>query len=211
MKKVVTLILTLIFALSVFTGCSSAPDLTGVTQKFNEVSALFNETAALVDKNGWSTDEEMLKTHNAIADSLNEIKAILEDSEQSKDIDVETLTANLDAMLPVLNEYKAAVSVPYVTPLDLTALKEKYNEIADLHTKVSAVAEANGWLPDETLVASLDEIADTMDDCREILEDPTVLTGSDITQADVDDYTGLLNEFVLILTDLEPLVAVPAK
>ncbi|MPN24513.1 hypothetical protein SDC9_171912 [bioreactor metagenome] len=211
MKKLLVLMLTLVLALSVLAGCSSAPDLTGVTQKFNEVSDRFNEAAVLVEKNGWSTDEEMLKTHNSIADTLNEIKAAIEDPEQSKNIDVDKLTANLDEMLPMIDEYIAAVSVPYPAALDLTALKGKYNEIADLHTKVADNAKANGWLANETLVASLNEIADTMEISRQILEDPTVLDGGDITQADVDEYTGLLDQFIPILTDAQAIVAVPAN
>ncbi|MFA9380746.1 MAG: hypothetical protein ACERKO_06755, partial [Acetanaerobacterium sp.] len=186
-------------------------DLTGVTQKFNEVSDLFNETTTLLETNGWSTNEDMLQTHNSIADALNEIKAAIDDPEKSKNIDVDAVTANLDEMIPMLNDYKAAISVPYVTPLDLTVLEEKYNEIADLHTNVSADADANGWLTDETLVASLNEIADTMEICRSILDDPTLLDGADITQADVDEYAGLIDQFIPLLTDLQTAVAVPAN
>ena len=211
MKKVVSLMIALVFVISVFTGCSTGPDLTGVTQKFNEVSKLYAEVDTLVEKNGWSTDEEMLKTHNEIGDSLNGIKAIIEDPKQSKDIDVETLTANLDKMLPILNEYKSAVSVPYAAQLDLAALTDKYNVITALYTKVAADAEANGWLTDKMLVASLNEIADILEVSGQIIEDPTLFDGSNITQADVDEYTGLLNEFVSILTDFQAHVAVPAE
>ena len=112
MKKRSSIMLVFALVILIFTGCSDGPDLTGVNEKYNEVSALFNETTALFESNGWSDEPEMLSTHNSIADMLNEIKAILEDPEQSKNIDVDQLTVNLDEMIPMLNDYKNAVSVP---------------------------------------------------------------------------------------------------
>ncbi len=112
MKKLSSVMLMFALVILIFTGCSDGPDLTGVNEKYNEVSALFNETTTLFKSNGWSEDPEMLSTHNSIADMLNEIKTILEDPEQSKNIDVDQLTANLDDMIASLNDYKMAVSVP---------------------------------------------------------------------------------------------------
>lgn len=301
MKKILSVMLMLTLVLFIFTGCGGGPDLTGVNEKFNEVSALFNETAALLDSNGWSNDPEMLATHNSMADDLNEIKAIIEDPEQTKNMDVDEMIANLDAMIPALNDYKAAisvpavpvvdltgvkdkynevsavfneaatlantngwgndaemvsthnsiaedinrigaliedpeqspfidveqltadldemilmlndyrdaVSVPYGTSLDLTALSVAYNETADLYTKVTEQAVTNGWQDNETLTATLNDISATLDDCYKILEDPSVLEGSDMTQADIDDYEGLIKELHSILTDTLPAVSVP--
>ncbi|GAU79217.1 hypothetical protein [Fusibacter sp. 3D3] len=307
MKKILSVMLTLTLVLFIFTGCGGGPDLTGVNQKFNEVSALFNETAALVESNGWSTDAEMLATHNSIAEALNGIKAILEDPEQSKDIDVEQMTAELDGLIPVLNDYKAAVSVPYEPVVDLTAVTDKFNEVSnlfnetaeignangwanepsileihnsiadtlesirvliedpeqsqlidaeqltadleamiplindykaaisvpyeagavsgfdltvlterynktlDLYNQVVAAAEANGWKDKAELTASLNEISMTLDDCYQILSDPSVLEGSDMTQADVDDYVSLIEELHSILIDTLAAVSVPAN
>lgn len=212
MKKMIAKLLVIVLSVCMLTACGdSAPDLTVVNEKYNQAADIFNEAAALVETNGWANDPASLKSHNELADAIDEIRKILEDPEQAKEIDVDEMSKQLDELIVVLNEYKEVVSQPlvYESGLDLTALIENYNEIEQLYTKVLEDANANGWTKNESFVEELNTVADTMDVTYKMIEDPSILEGGDLVQADVDEYVGILAEFIPILEDYKVMVAAP--
>ena len=87
MKKIISIVLIIIMLVTMLTGCGG-PDLTVVTEKYNKAADVFNEAAKLVDSNGWKDDEESLKQHNELADAIEEIKVIIEDPKQAKEIEI---------------------------------------------------------------------------------------------------------------------------
>ncbi len=208
MKKIISMGVILIMSLALLTGCGG-PDLTGVTEKYNQVADIFNEAAALFNSNGWNNDEEYLEMHNDLADAIEEIRIIIEDPEQAKNIDTEQMEEDLDTLIASVKEYKEAVAIAPVVEniLDLAALTDKYNEIADLHTKVVAQAQQNGWEQDADVVATLNEVATTMEMPKTLLEDPTIIEGEDLTQADIDEFTAALGGFIEPLNQLDEITA----
>ena len=114
MKKILSSILVIMLAVSMFAGCgSSGPDLTEVTKKYNQAADIFNEAAKLVDANGWKDDADSLKLHNELADAIEAIRVLIEDPEKAKNIDADAMSAELDKLIPQLEAYKEAVSVPF--------------------------------------------------------------------------------------------------
>ena len=208
MKKLISMGVILIMSLALLTGCGG-PDLTGVTEKYNQTADIFNEAAALFNANGWNNDDECLKMHNDLADAIEEIRVIIEDPEQAKNIDVEQMEIELDNLIASVKEYKEAVAVPapVETTFDLAALTDMYNKIADLHTEVVAQAQQNGWEQDADVVDTLNEVATTMEMPQALLEDPTIIEGEDLTQADIDEFTAALGGFIEPLNQLHEITA----
>jgi len=111
MKKALLFALTLVLSMSLLVGCGdSAPDLTEVNNKYNQAVDIFNEAATIVTENGMDQDPDFLAVHNGLADEIENIRLLLEDPEQSKNIDVETTSADLDELIFALEDYRDAVA-----------------------------------------------------------------------------------------------------
>ncbi len=111
MKKVILLALSLVLSLSLLAGCGeSAPDLTEVNNKYNQAADIFNEAAELANEKGLAEEPEFLEVHNSLADEIENIRVMLEDPEQTANIDVEATSAALDTLITAVQEYKDAIA-----------------------------------------------------------------------------------------------------
>jgi len=212
MKKIISFSLVLVFSICMLTACgSSGPDLTEVTNKYNEAADIFNEATKLVNANGWKDVAESLKQHNELADAIDGIKVIIEDPEQAKDIDVDAMSKNLDSLISALKEYKAAVSVPFPTEstpaptsdVDTTTkdvAEEGYATDAQKKEMVDALVQMfngvntdfNGMvelLNEKGLIVEGTKLTEDLRKFSVVLQEVhDGLTGETITSADVEDF-----------------------
>ncbi len=207
MKKNISILLMLVLSVFLLAGCGgNGPDLTEVTKKYNQAADIFNEAAELVNANGWNDDAEFLKIHNGLADEIEKIKALIEDPEQAKNIDVDVMSADLDGLIQDLQAYKEAVAVPLDSAPDLTEVTKKYNQAADIFNEAAKLVEANGWNDDAEFLKIHNGLADEIEKIKALIEDPEQAKNidADVMSADLD---GLIQD----LQAYKEAVAVPLK
>jgi predicted small secreted protein len=206
MKKNISILLMLVLSVCLLAGCGGGPDLTEVTKKYNQAADIFNEAAELVNANGWIDDAEFLAMHNGLADEIEQIKAIIEDPEQAKNIDVDVMSADLDGLIQELQAYKEAVSVPLESSPDLTEVTKKYNQAADIFNEAAELVNANGWIDDAEFLEMHNGLADEIEQIKAIIADPEQSKNIDVDvmSADLD---GLIQE----LQAYKEAVSVPLK
>ncbi|SET81567.1 hypothetical protein SAMN05660297_03597 [Natronincola peptidivorans] len=208
MKKIISILLILVLSVGLLVGCGgSGPDLTEVTEKYNQAADVFNEAAMLVESNGWLDDAEFLEIHNGLADEIEKIKTLIEDPEQAKNIDADAMSADLDGLIQDLEAYKEAVSVSLSdSSPDLTEVIEKYNQAADIFNEAAKLVEANGWLDDAEFLEIHNGIADEIEIIKTLIEDP-----EQAKYIDVDALSADLDELIQDLEAYKEAVSVPLE
>ena len=195
----------------------SDEQLTALAEAYNEVATAYNEVYPVAEANGWLADETTAAELGDISTMIDTFTtALTEDPSLLDGSDFDALPGALRELLPAIEEIAARVSTPYsaetaaigdaeITQEQLTVLAEAYNQVAPVYNEAYDLAEANGWLADETTAAELDAVGGTLSFIGTAMtEDLTMLDGSDF-----DALPGALLEFVPALEDLIERVSVP--
>ena len=191
MKKIISILLILVLSVFLLAGCGdSGPDLTEVKKKYDQAADILNEAAKLVKANGWKDDAESLKQHNELAEVINGIKVLIEDPEQSKNIDAEAMSKDLDGLISALKEYKAAVSVVKEGYATNEQKKEMVEMLVQMFNGVNT--DFNGMIALLDQKGLVVEGTDLTKDLRKFTADlehvRDGLTGETMTSADAEEF-----------------------
>lgn len=195
----------------------SDEQLTALAEAYNEVATAYNEMYPVAEANGWLNDAATAAEIDEISVMIDTFTtALTEDPSVLDGSDFDALPDALRELLPAIEEIAARVAVPYsaetadigdaeITQEQLTALTEAYNQVAPVYNAAFDLAEANGWLDDETTLTELNAVGGTLSFVGTALtEDLAMLDGSDF-----DALPGALLEFIPALEDLAERVSVP--
>lgn len=87
---------------------------------------------------------------------------------------------------------------------DLTEVKKKYNEAADVFNEAGKVFEANGWANDEESLKNHNDLAAAIEEIRMVIEDPKLSKEIDPELMGKD-----LDEFIAVLKEYKEAISIP--
>ncbi|MCI2047692.1 MAG: hypothetical protein LKJ90_08255 [Faecalibacterium sp.] len=212
MKKFLTLAATLVLT-AALVACGGA-DVSKLKESYNTLANDYNDMISVATENGWDQDADVVSGLNDIADEISTVKPIVEDPGEATQEQIDELTAQCDELIAWVADMKDVVSVPYADvaaedagtstagELDVTALTESFNTLAEAYNQMVDVATANGWEQDTEVVDGLNNIATEVSTVKDVIADPSAYT-----QEQLDEMTATCDELTAWVGDMMEVVA----